>query len=655
MQGDKQSKNNRTGDNNLFMHFSSIPVFGTVESMCGIAGIWEVGGASLRDGAIDSMKESLAHRGPDDSRIYIRSGIALAHTRLSIIDTSDKGAQPFVSSDQRYVLVFNGEIYNYRELREHFFSRETFRSGSDTEVLLFMLIRFGTDALQYVRGMFAFSFFDTQEQKMIIACDAFGKKPLFYAWADETFLFASEPKAILASGYIAAQLDEKIIKQYVLHEYCPQPASGFANIFTLGAGQYMELTQRSKKIVTWYQQHVLPKSQVSFSDALKTFDDLLGRAVERRMVADVPVGLFLSGGLDSSTIAWYMRQIKKDGEIHSCSVAFEDSSFNEEHVASRVASHIGLTHHSITFTQDVFMQSLREFVPLLDIPLADISLLPTYVVSKLARQHMKVVLDGDGSDELLGGYGTFQAYETAAKFNAIPKNFWKSLSYIVDSVFPVSHSYFSSDFKVKSFLKGLAYSRERRLQVWLGAFAEDEMHSLLVPHSKVYLNSMFDAVDSVVPISVQDPFDRASLYHIKTYLHRDILVKLDRATMAVGLEARTPFLDTDLTEFILRLPTNYKKNKRILRELMQQRLPEIVLSRKKQGFGIPSASWFAGDLLPFVQETLSQKKIEETGVFRYEYVRTLINDHVNKRFDNRKKLWTLMVFQLWYEQWIGKK
>lgn len=622
--------------------------------MCGIAGIWGRDGASLKGGAIVRMQQSLLHRGPDAVGLYEHEGVALAHTRLSIIDVSSAGAQPFVSVNERYVLVFNGEIYNYKELREQYFSEEDFRSNSDTEVLLLMLVRFGADALQYLRGMFAFAFYDTEENTMILACDAFGKKPLFYAWAGNTFLFASEPKALLASGYISADLDARALPAYLLHEYCPTPATGFVGIYTLGAGQYISVAPDTQKIVTWWKPEVAPKRNISFHDSLSTFDELLGTAVERRMVADVPVGLFLSGGLDSSTIAWYMRQIKKEGDIHSCSVAFEDASFNEEHIASRVASHLNLTHHSTTFTKETFFESIRELVPALDIPLADASLLPTYTVSKLARQHMKVVLDGDGSDELLGGYGTFQAYELAGNLQWIPKQGWKILSTAVDTLLPVSHQYFSSDFKIKSFLRGMAYPPERNIQVWLGAFNEHEITSLIIKES-VTLRDLFSASDFLVPPPVRDAFDRASLYHVGAYLHGDILVKIDRATMAVGLEARTPFLDTDVAEFLLRLPSSYKRNKRLLRELMKGRLPEFVLSRKKQGFGIPISSWFSGELLSFVEETLSQERIERAGIFHYPYIRTLIDEHQQKRYDHRKKLWTLIIFQLWYEYWILPK
>lgn len=624
--------------------------------MCGIAGIWDRSNAPLSDGAILRMRDSLAHRGPDAMSEYVQGPVAFAHTRLSIIDLSSGGAQPFVSPDGRYVLVFNGEIYNYQELREKYFSHEVFVSDSDTEVLLKMLVKFQEKALPFLRGMFAFAFYDTQEQTMLLSTDPFGKKPLFYSWVDGVFLFASEPKALFASGYIVPALADLVVGKYLLHEYVPAPESGFRGVYTLGAGQYMYISSGSEKITTWWRPNSEVHTSISFDDAKNRFDELLGRAVERRMVADVPVGLFLSGGLDSSTIAWYMRSVRKEGEIYSCSVSFAEHSFNEEPIAAKVASMLSLSHKSIQFTKEEFLHSLRDVVPLMDVPLADISLLPTYAVSALARKYMKVVLDGDGSDELLGGYGTFPAYELADKLSAVPSFLWEVLEKALHGLLPVSYSYFSLDFKVKAFLRGIAYPSDRNLQIWLGSFTEKETDLLLLPSYKKMHAQFFDAVDSAVPRAVTNLFDRASLYHIATYLHRDILVKLDRATMAVGLEARTPFLDADLAEFISTLPPKYKKNKRLLRELMKGRLPDEVIDRKKQGFGIPSASWFANDLLPLVSAVLSQDRIREVGVFDYSYVEKLISEHAYKKYDHRKKIWTLIVFQLWYEYWIlGKR
>ncbi len=623
--------------------------------MCGIAGIWDTKGGLCEKQSLERMGEAIAHRGPDGKGSYVSGSIGFVHRRLSIIDVTSAGAQPFISEDGRYMLTFNGEIYNYRELRSKYFSEDTFVSNSDTEVLMKMLMRFHGDALSLLRGMFAFAFFDTQDQKLLLATDMFGKKPLFYAWAGENFLFASEPKALIASGYIHPEISNKEISQYLLHEYVPTPYAGFSGVFSLGPGEVFEIGATQRRIAKWTAPQVAPKVSLSFKDAMKRFDQLLGVAVERRMVADVPVGLFLSGGLDSSTIAWYMRHIRKEGEIHSCSVSFDDQSFNEEPIASIVASDLSLTHHAKNFSAKEFISTLQEIIPYMDVPFADISLLPTYMISKTAREHMKVVLDGDGSDELLGGYGTFSAYELSRRGAAIPSWVWSAAEAMVRSI-PVSHSYFSFDFKLKSFLRGASYPSERNMQVWLGAFTEQEQLQLLKSEKQSSIRELFESVDFAVSPHVQNSFDRASLYHVATYMNRDILVKIDRATMSVGLEARTPFLDSDFAEFVLRLPDSYKRNKRILRELMKGRISEDVILRKKQGFGIPSGSWFSKELLSFVYTILSRDRIEAVGVFTYAYVERLLREHRDKTYDHRKKIWTLISFQLWYEYWIlGKR
>lgn len=619
--------------------------------MCGIAGIWDRGGKIVDPSRILPMRDALAHRGPDDQGVYVDKNIALAHTRLSILDLSPAGAQPFKSSDGRYILTFNGEIYNYKALQEKYLDGMFLRSTSDTEVLLEVLIKMGPKVLPELRGMFAFCFYDTDEESMLLACDAFGKKPLFYATINDVFIFASEPKALLLSEYITSKLDESSVGPYLMHEYCPQPMTGYQQIYSLGAGEYMDSTRTSTRIVQWWKPNVTPKTHMSFSRACKQFDDVLGRAVERRMIADVPVGIFLSGGLDSSSIAWYMRDIKKQSAIHSCSVSFADDSFNEAHFASRVASRLGFTHHDVEFSQDVFLESLTELVPLLDIPFADPSIVPTYAVSKLAKQYVAVVLDGDGSDELLGGYGTFQAYELAQSLRRVPQGAWRNLASVVQSVIPVSHAYFSFDFKVKSFLRGVAYMKERSIQTWLGAFTPSEIREILISD----FDNEFAIVDGIVPPEVTHSFDRASLYHLNAYMQKDIVVKIDRATMAVGLEARTPFLDIDVVEFALRLPIAYKRNKRILREVMKGRLPDEIISRKKQGFGIPISSWFSESLLPFVENILSPDRIDRAGVFRYSVIRIIIDEHARGVFDHRKKLWTLIMFQLWHEYWIQRQ
>ncbi|OGY33588.1 MAG: asparagine synthase (glutamine-hydrolyzing) [Candidatus Andersenbacteria bacterium RIFCSPHIGHO2_12_FULL_45_11] len=613
--------------------------------MCGIAGIWNRGGQAVQPEVLSAMAHALHHRGPDGEGVWSKDSIGFAHRRLSIIDLSDKGAQPFVSSDARYALTFNGEIYNYRQLRQEYFADDVFVSDSDTEVLLKLLIRFGKDAIPKLRGMFAFAFFDVVEERLLFACDPFGKKPLYYAWVDETLLFASEPKALFASGYIKPQVSPTAISDYMQHEYVAIPNTAYQNILALPGGRSMTVTKNSVSIATWWRPNVLPKSKITFDAAAKKFDDLLGQAVERRMVADVPVGIFLSGGLDSSTIAWYMRQVHPTSDIHSCSVSFDEESFNESSYADDMARALGTTHHNFVFTRSTMRETLQELLPIIDVPLADASLLPTYAVSKLARQYMKVVLGGDGADELLGGYGTFDAYEIANTLSWMPGGIWKSLEYAVQYIFPVSHRYFSFDFKLKSFLRGAQFGSPENLEVWLGAFTFAEAALLL---SK--------SPGSAKQLSVEHHkhlhlFDQASLLHIQGYLSNDILVKFDRATMAASLEARTPFLDTDLAEFVLRLPVEYKRHKRILCHVMQGRLPADIISRKKQGFGIPVGKWFMqqGSI---ARQILTQERISAASVFNYSLINELLLAHEKGVQDNRKKIYTLMMYQLWYEYWI---
>ncbi len=617
--------------------------------MCGIAGIWNRDGQVLAPTSLGAMVECLRHRGPDGHGTWMQGSIGFAHTRLSIIDLSDTGSQPFVSSDGRYVLVFNGEIYNYKELTDKYFAKNSFISHSDTEVLLNLLMTYGQDALPLLRGMFAFAFFDTAVQELLLACDPFGKKPLYYAWANDTFVFASEPKALFASGYIEPQVSLSAIPDYLQHEYVSLPVTCYTNVLILPGGHSMTVAKSNVSIATWWRPLTQPKKHISFSTAAKIFDNLLGQAVERRMVSDVPVGIFLSGGLDSSTIAWYMRRAKPQAEIHSCSVVFEDDSFNEDHYASAVAELLHTTHHTLTFTENMMKGLLTELMPLVDIPFADASLLPTYVVSKLAGTYIKVVLGGDGADELLGGYGTFDAYEIAQRLSWVPRIVWRGLEYAVQDIIPVSHHYFSFDFKLKSFLRGAQFPSPANLAVWLGAFTYQELNGLI-------RQNISSPYTSIVSIDTHiEPFDRASLLHVSGYLANDILVKFDRATMAASLEARTPFLDVDLAEFVLQLPAEYKRHKRILRHVMRSRLPDAIMSRKKQGFGIPIGSWLmTKDSI--AREVLSRTRIDSAGIFHYGPIDHLLTSHESGKRDFRKKIWTLIMFQLWYEYWIlGKR
>lgn len=621
--------------------------------MCGIAGICSWGGVAMDADTIENMRNTLRHRGPDDVGVYRSPSCSLAHTRLSIIDTSSAGHQPFLSPDGRYALAFNGEVYNYRELSKKYLADTLLVSHSDTEVLLHLLIHKGEMSLPLLRGMFAFAFWDNHARTLLLGRDPFGKKPLYYLRDRNVLYFASEPKAILTAlpniTVLPTGMDKNAAVKYLLYEYVPSPGTGYRGLTQVPMGHVVVATQGSFEVRRWWYPSFIPKRRIGEREALVQLDELIGKAVERRMVADVPVGIFLSGGLDSTTIAWYMRRISSSATIHSCSVSFSVPSFDESMYAAIAADALGTFHHTISFGLPEFHASFEEIMPIMDIPLADASLLPTYIVSKEARRYMKVVLDGDGSDELFGGYGVFPAATVAEFLSFIPKGLWEKLEPLARMI-PVSFSYFSFDFKLKSFLKGLSYETALRNQVWLGSFREKDLRILLTSDAGFALPSLFEDIrqytEELKNLSV---FDQISFLMIVHYLHNEILVKLDRATMAVGLEARTPFLDVDLVEFVTHLPEDLKRGKYLLKKLMEGRISHKIITRSKKGFSIPLGPWLAGPLYTWAKDKLQRLPRE---LFDKTVVLSILESHRRRREDARKTLWTLIAFQIWYETWI---
>jgi asparagine synthase (glutamine-hydrolysing) len=551
---------------------------------------------------------------------------------------------------QRFTLVFNGEVYNYRELAKRYLSQIKLRSGSDTEVLLQLLALYGVQSLPWLRGMFAFALWDAIERQLFLARDPFGKKPLYYYQRGNLFCFASEVKALLVHPAVPRRADRTALSKYFLYEYVPAPATGFQDIRQLPAGSWLTVQETGMQQERWWQPRFLPKRDVPLEQATKELDGHLQTAVERRLVADVPVGLFLSGGLDSTTLLWYVRQLVKS-PLHTFSVGFAERSFNESHFARMAAEAFGTVHHHVPFSLATFHSTVQLLQDNLDVPLADASLLPMYVVSQAAREHITVGLDGDGSDELFGGYGTFQAAQVAAKLRWLPKNIIYALQSTARFL-PTRHRYFSADFKIKSFVRGLGYPLPYQNQIWLGSFSDQEL-PLLLQAGLPEVTNVFEDIDAVVAdAQLLGITDMVSLFTLEHYLQNDILVKLDRASMAFGLEARTPFLDVDVAEFALKLPVAFKRDKRILRYLMRSRLPKAILDRPKQGFAIPLGMWLRGPLKSWAEGVLKPQKLAADGVLKPDFVSRLWQEHQAGKADWRKQLWTLIVFQLWYDQWI---
>lgn len=623
--------------------------------MCGIVGTFaRQKNSQPQAEKLRRMRDAIAYRGPDQAGEYIKGPIALGNRRLSIIDLST-GDQPLHSSDGRYTIVFNGEIYNYRQLRQPLEKHYPFKTTSDTEVLLYHYIHFGPEGLSQLNGMFAFAIWDEKTHELFLARDRFGKKPLYYHETPSgEFLFASEVKSIVSYLPQKPPLNQRSLVQYLLYEYIPDLDTAFTGIHKLAPGSWMKISPTTMTHQQWWHIFPIPQDYTGdFSHPEKTFDTLLDNAVQARMVADVPVGVLLSGGIDSSTVAWYMRQHTQ--ELHSFSIGFPDASFDESAYARLAAEKFNIHHHAIPFTLDTFHETLATIQERLDEPLADASLLPTYAVSKEAKKWVTVVLDGDGADELLYGYDTFPAYYLSLLYDKIPTVIHHGLQRLID-LLPTRHTYFSLDFRLKSFLRGVQFSDDIRNQVWIGSFHDKELHDLLTPEWQPHITDIYKPVtDLTSRLHGLSPLERLSIVYLSHYLQGNILPKIDRATMYASLEARTPFLDPTLVSFVLQLPLEQKytffQGKKILRQVMANRIPQEILKRKKQGFGIPLGAWLKGPLKDLMLSTLSTKNVQALGMVRPDVVQRYIHEHLSGKADHRKKVWTLMILQWWWERW----
>jgi len=610
------------------------------------------------------MGHPLKHRGPDDEGEVILDSsevsVGLGHKRLSIIDLSPAGKQPMANEDETIWITFNGEIYNFREIRKELEGKgHKFRSHSDTEVIVHLYEELGTKCLERLNGMFAFALWDAKQKSLFLARDRTGKKPLHYCVHRGHFLFASEIKALLQHPLVSREIDLKSLNKYLAYEYVPAPNSSFKAIKKLEPG-YCLLFRGGAAVTSQYwdipmeDYPISDRTEAQYIDELK---ELLERAVTARLeAADVPVGLFVSGGLDSGVVAAIARKAKEN--LQCFSIGFEEASFDESRYAQQVARSLGIKHHLKVFRAQEMLHMVERLPEILDEPLADPSILPLYLLSQFAAEHMKVVLSGDGGDELFAGYQTYQAHKLVTFYDALPGFVKESVKAFAFRL-PVSHKYLSLDFKIKQFLKGVGVSSEVRFFLWRGAFSNAERHALLRPEVRLELqneNAYEEIYRYVRKSGLTKELERILYLSMKLYLQDNNLVTVDRASMANGLEVRSPLLDRDVVDFVCRLPMEYKlnglKTKYILKKVAEELLPRNVVYRKKKGFGVPLAKWLTGELREFMLDYLSQERIERQGIFHYPCVSQLINEQLTMKKDNRELLWTLLVFQTWYERYI---
>ena len=603
------------------------------------------------------MLGQLMHRGPDDEGTHFAPHAALGMRRLSIIDLAG-GHQPMTSEDGTVWVVLNGEIYNYRELRETLAAKgHRFASQSDTEAIVHAYEEYGDACVDHLNGMFAFAVWDQRRQRLLLARDRAGIKPLQYVERNGRLAFGSELKALLALPWVPRELDPVALQEYLVYEHVPNPRTIFEGIRKLPPGHVLTFDRNGLRLKQ-YWDFDLSRSEAAARWPLEEWRDLfldaLERSVRMELVSDVPLGVFLSGGIDSSAVtAMAARALP---QVKTFSIAFEDPSFDESRYARLVAHHLGTDHHELVLAPHQLWELVPRIMDVLDEPLGDSSLIPTYLLSKFARESVTVALGGDGGDELLAGYSTLQAHRLASAYRLVPAAVRQRVIRPMVERLPVSMNNLSMDFLAKRFVAGAEAPIPARHHRWLGSFTQEDLTALLQPDIAAAANGgpyhaaeeLFDACRA------GNDLNKVLYMDMKLYLDTDILTKVDRASMAVSLETRVPLLNTVMLDLAARMPLDLKlrglTRKFILREAMKGILPDEIISRSKKGFNIPVAKWFRGDLRPLLQDTLAPDKLRREGIFRPEFVQALMDQHQAGLRDHRKLLWTLLVFELWYDR-----
>lgn len=638
--------------------------------MCGIAGYLNLNGVALdpNEDYLRGMCHSIHHRGPDEQGMKLIGPAALGMTRLSIIDLST-GQQPIANEDETVWIVFNGEIYNFHELKERCQSLgHTFKTRSDTEVIVHLYEEYGVDCVQYLEGMFAFAIWDITKQRMFIARDRLGEKPLHWAVFGNTFLYGSEIKSILLHPSAKRQLNPIALQQYLSLEYVPSPSTMFDGIHKLPPANYMVIEGGQVNVKRYWSPSV-ETTQMSENEASERLFELLNRSVKLRLISDVPLGIFLSGGIDSSGVAALAaRHVSQP--LKTFSIGFSDASFDESDYAEQVAKHIGTEHHKAQFTPDLALNIMEELWKVLDEPIADASILPTYFLSKITRERVTVALSGEGGDELFGGYPTYFAHSLAAVWRGMPGVLRNGMIAPVINSLPVNLNNLSFDYKLKRFISSAEEPPMVRHSKWMGSIPVTE-------HQGLIKQSLFDSTGGAAYKDQQDLIDwlaetrwlmqqsnkqthvvdTAMRLDTSCFLPDQLLVKADRASMACSLEARMPFLAYPVAEFALSLPASMKvrnlTTKYLLKKTLSPLLPENIIKRPKKGFGIPVAKWLKGDFKVLVDELLEEGYVRRQGIFEWSYLNKLLSDHYEGRADRRKELWTLIMFQRWWHKFFN--
>ncbi|MEP6925615.1 MAG: asparagine synthase (glutamine-hydrolyzing), partial [Pyrinomonadaceae bacterium] len=629
--------------------------------MCGIVGWANLNFNSSLDASSDEMLlrrmcAKIRHRGPDSEGAIVADSVALGMRRLAIIDLSG-GEQPVFNEDRTVTVVMNGEIYNFKELRADLEKRgHHFTSHSDTEVLPHLYEEYGAKMVEKLGGMFAFALWDSRRRKLLIARDRFGEKPLYYGVFNNKLIFASELKALTAHPDVETRINFQALRSFLSFDYVPAPLSIYENIYKLPAAHSLTLENGEIKIERYWNLSFHKRKPVpSVEEAIEELREHLGNAVKSQMVSDVPLGILLSGGVDSSTVAAFAQQFSSR-PIKTFSIGFDEASFDESDYARQVAAHLGTEHHEDILSVDRAAEILPEIATWLDEPMSDASILPTFLLARFVRSEVTVALGGDGGDEIFAGYPMYYGHKLANTYEKIPRILRKNFIERVVNNLPTNTKNMAFDFKAKRFINAVSNSDlVARHHSFFGSFTTSEQESLLT--SEVKSNNGADIYTEArkwfKDCDADNLIEKTQFLDMKFYLAEDILTKVDRASMAVSLEVRAPFLDPRVAEFAASLPANYKLNGRtskfILKKAVAPLLPDFVTKRRKKGFGIPVAAWLKGKLNPLVRELLAPERLKKQGIFNSVFVQKLLVEHEQGRANHYKTLWTLIIFQLWYD------
>lgn len=624
--------------------------------MCGIAGFLRLDGGCLPPDAerrIAAMNEVQTHRGPDGEGCWTRGPVAFGHRRLSIIDLST-GAQPMSDPSGRVWATFNGEIYNFKEIREDLKRRgRNFRTESDTEVMIGAWLAYGLGFLDHMEGMFSFALWDEKEKTLICARDRFGKKPFYYTVQDGIFAFSSELTALRRLPDLKFTVSRESLARYLAYEYVPTPHSIFKEVRKLPPAHFLQIKDGELHLGRYWRMPVPEPTTASTPALCEELLHLLWQSVRRRLISDVPLGVFLSGGIDSSIVTGVMASMQS--EVNSFSIGFTEAGYDESSYARVVAERWSTNHVERILSAEECAALLPSIAARLDEPMADPSVAPTYLLSGLAREKVVVALGGDGADELFAGYEHYQGMKAAGWYRCIPLAVRRAIDPLARFL-PMSDSYINPRLAAQTFLAGTRAPEWLTVQTWLTALGPELQRTIWQKPDTRLLDpaTLFASTRDIYDHCAHpDPLAKLFLLYVRQYMLDDILVKVDRCSMMHGLEVRAPFLDRDLASFAARLPVSFRlhgfKRKYLLKKACASLLPERILKRNKRGFIIPVAGWLRGALKPLVRELLGPHFLKEQGLFSHAGVNALVEEHLSGLRDHRKALWTLLTLQLWWQ------